>query len=176
MGNVQIECTKTDVYWMHCQICGTDGPRLEDLIEVERQRVEHHRIHDLPAGSTLYRCPLPDCPWTHGEFPPAAGDPEPLAATFDGAAATLARQLALGAEQGIRAHLETHTLVEWVQYISRLQDEAARLRRVASAAAEWSAFIDAAAPMSYVLNAGEMERRERAAEQALRDAVAGLRA
>lgn len=41
MGNVQIECTKVDVYWMHCQICGIDGPRAE----ADRQHTEHHRLH-----------------------------------------------------------------------------------------------------------------------------------
>jgi hypothetical protein len=46
MSNVQIECTKVDVYWMHCQICGVDGPRTEDLAEAERLRVEHKRTHD----------------------------------------------------------------------------------------------------------------------------------
>ena len=45
MGNVQIECTKTDVYWVHCQICGTDGPRLEDRDEIERQQVAHMTWH-----------------------------------------------------------------------------------------------------------------------------------
>ena len=51
---MQIECTRTDVYWVHCQLCGNDGPRIEDLAEVERQRAEHHRMHqDVqgPAGS-----------------------------------------------------------------------------------------------------------------------------
>jgi hypothetical protein len=45
MGNVQIECTRTDVYWMHCQICGIDGPRTEDRVEADRCRTEHHRAH-----------------------------------------------------------------------------------------------------------------------------------
>ena len=83
----------------------------------------------LPAGTTGYHCPL--CEWTHGQFPPAAGDLEPLPATFDGATVMLARQFALGAEQGIRAHLETHTLVEWVREVMRLRGEVDRLTVIA---------------------------------------------
>jgi len=178
MGNVQVECTKTDVYWVHCQTCGTDGPRTEDVIKVEQWRAGHHRAHQA-GGAVFYECPLPDCGWTHGEFPPAPGNLEPMAATFDRATVMLARQFARGAEQGIRAHLETHELVEWVQEVSRLRAEVGGLRGVADAAAKWAAFVDAAAAMSYVLDAGELERREREAGQALRDAVAetpGLRA
>lgn len=65
MGNVQIECTKADLYWMHCQLCGIDGSRTEDLAEAERQRVEHRRMHaDDRAETEAERCPECHMPLT----------------------------------------------------------------------------------------------------------------
>lgn len=105
---MQIERTKTDVYWVHCQVCGTDGPRTEDLAEAERRRVEHRRKHQ------------------GGEVPSAA----------------------------------------------QAESDASALQRVADAAVEWAALAEAAAPMSYVMDARELQRLEREADETLRDAVA----
>jgi hypothetical protein len=66
-------------------------------------------------------------------------------------------------ERAIEDHLKTHSLLEWVQ-------EVQRLRRVADAAEVWADFQTAAA-----MDAQELERREREAEEALRDAVAESR-
>lgn len=49
------------------------------------------------------------------------------------------------------------------------------VERLIEAALEWDAPAEAAAPMSYVMDAAELERRERDAEERLRDAIAALR-
>jgi hypothetical protein len=79
------------------------------------------------------------------------------------------------AEVALEAHLATHTTLEWATEIMRLRAEADGLRKVARAASEWDALIEAAAPMSYVMDARELERQERKAEQAVRDAVGAAR-
>jgi hypothetical protein len=116
----------------------------------------------LPAGTTVYHCPLSLCTWTHAELPISE---EELAASLDCPVLDVALRRALAVENEVAAHLSSHTLLEWVTEIMRL-------RRVADAAAEWDAFLSASAAMSYVLDARELERREREAERALRDAVA----
>ena len=45
-----------------------DGPRTEDVVKVGQWQVEHHRVHQA-GGRVFYECPLPECGWTHGEFP-----------------------------------------------------------------------------------------------------------
>lgn len=83
--------------------------------------------------TTRYLCPL-DCGWHHDQddadrnfdFGPFAGDrwapgTDPIAAV--GAAARL-----LASETAVRAHMESHSLVEWVTAVSRLQRERDGLR------------------------------------------------
>lgn len=66
----------------------------------------------------LLTCPIPDCPWTHKvpELSPGAASPDALAGVFGPGvfAAAAAHQHARGLEDALRAHFETHTLVDWV--------------------------------------------------------------
>jgi hypothetical protein len=129
-------------------------------------------------------CPLPQCGWTHAQPPPDAMSPGPVVPVLPGegldeaisrASAAILREWYAGAEVVIEAHLGTHTTLEWVTEVMRLRGEADALRGVARTASEWDALVMAAAPMSYVMDARELERRERDAEQAVRDAVEAAR-
>lgn len=66
----------------------------------------------------LLTCPIPDCPWTH-EVPALfaeATSPHALADIFGAGvfAAAAAHQHAQRLEDALRAHFETHDLVQWV--------------------------------------------------------------
>lgn len=124
----------------------------------------------FPAGTALYHCPL--CDWTHTELP--ASETELISSLGD-PVLDVAKRRAMAVEVQVASHLSTHPLAEWVAEVTRLRAEMNSLRRVVTAAEEWNDFISAAAAMSYVLDAAELERRERKAEEALRDAVADRR-
>ena len=95
-------------------------------------------MSELPAGTAIYHCPLEACEWTHAEPPPGAEiaeAPSPLA----GDARTLEEAIAestfaamrdwlMGAERILTAHLKTHSLLEWVEEISRLNGRIEGLR------------------------------------------------
>lgn len=72
----------------------------------------------LPAGSTLYHCPLSACDWTHAELPMTAGE---LAASLAEPVLDVAVRRALAVEDEVAAHLAGHSLLEWVTEIGRLR-------------------------------------------------------
>jgi hypothetical protein len=81
---------------------------------------------DLPAGTTLYHCPLPECGWTLAQPPPDPFAPVPvitgesLDETIGRASMAIMREWYAETEQALEAHLGTHTLLEWMQEIDRL--------------------------------------------------------
>lgn len=85
-------------------------------------------------------CPLSSCEWTHDRTPGEATHTPPggVSPLRDGPPATLQEAIAdaayailladlLEVESVLREHLETHTLLEWVQEVTRLQSEVAAL-------------------------------------------------
>lgn len=80
--------------------------------------------------TTRYLCPL-NCGWHHDETDPDFSDPSAVhpfvgqdwASGIDGLVAGLAAGRATVVEAAVKAHLETHPLIEWVQEVARLQRE-----------------------------------------------------
>jgi hypothetical protein len=72
----------------------------------------------MPAGTTVYYCPLSACGWVHPEAPIT---PDEVAVTFGELAADVIGARLAAVEDAVREHLETHTLLEWVQEITRLR-------------------------------------------------------
>jgi len=68
---------------------------------------------------TIYECPLAACPWKGTGPPPPPGE----AITSDADIWRFLRDRAMAAEEVVRAHLETHTLLEWAQEVMRLREE-----------------------------------------------------
>lgn len=96
----------------------------------------------LPAGTAVYHCPLEACEWTHAEPPPGTGiteapsSPAGNARTLDEAIAestfaTFSDWL-MGVERVLKAHLKTHSLLEWAEEVGRLQRAEADALRVAA--------------------------------------------
>jgi hypothetical protein len=81
----------------------------------------------LPAGTTVYQCPLSACEWTYTQIPLSV---EQLAASMGEPVFLAALREIMPTENAIRDHLETHTLVEWVQEVQRLHDKAERPRQL----------------------------------------------
>jgi hypothetical protein len=82
------------------------------------------RMSELPSAEitmpvTVYECPLAACPWK-GTDPPPERD-EVIASEAD--VWRVMRDRAVAAEEVVRAHLETHSLLEWVQEVMRLRGE-----------------------------------------------------
>jgi hypothetical protein len=72
-----------------------------------------------PPGSRIISyCPLPACSWQHED--PVL--PEGSGATMDEAVADITAKHFVGLEKIVKAHLETHALLEWVQELARLRD------------------------------------------------------
>lgn len=81
----------------------------------------------LPAGTTVYSCPLEACEWTYAEPPMTTAE---IAATMgEDPSAVLLRHV-MPAEVAARGHMEAHDLIEWVQEIGRLQRAEADAVRV----------------------------------------------
>jgi rubredoxin len=80
----------------------------------------------LPAGATVYRCPL--CDWVFAQPPGDAGI-RPAADIFEAISAAMARAEAelTAMEAAVQAHLGTHGLLDWLTEVTRLRDEVARL-------------------------------------------------
>jgi hypothetical protein len=75
--------------------------------------------HEYPPGSRIILyCPLLACPWQH-DGPPL---PEGSGSAADEAVADVLAKHFAGLEEAVKAHLETHTLLEWVQELARLRD------------------------------------------------------
>lgn len=93
-------------------------------------------VTDYPPGTTVYNCPLPSCEWTFTQSPPDPFSPagaipvitgESLDEAMARASMAILREWYGESEQALEAHLGTHTLVEWVAEISRLQEIIAKL-------------------------------------------------
>jgi len=69
----------------------------------------------------VYECPLAACPWKGTDPPPEPGE----AITSEAGIWRFIRDRAMAAEGIVKAHLETHTLLEWVQEVARLREQAA---------------------------------------------------
>jgi len=67
---------------------------------------------------TIYECPLAACPWEGTDPPPPPGE----AITSDADVWRFIGDRAMAAEEVVRAHLETHSLLEWVQELARLRN------------------------------------------------------
>lgn len=82
------------------------------------------------SSTTRYLCPL-DCGWHHDQPDPDLSDPDVVypyiaqdwATGIDGIAAGFVAGRAAVIEEALKAHLETHSLVEWVTEVARLQRE-----------------------------------------------------
>jgi len=78
--------------------------------------------YEFPPGAKIISyCPL--CSWQHHDGPL----PEGSGATADEVAADILAKHFAALEEISRAHLETHSLLEWAQEVTRLGGEAARL-------------------------------------------------
>ncbi|WP_035796417.1 hypothetical protein [Kitasatospora mediocidica] len=83
---------------------------------------------------TRYFCPL-DCGWHHDQAAPDFTDPDRLYPIADIPAPAGVDPIAFGAAAGalqavdviVKAHLETHGLLDWVQAITRIKAERDRL-------------------------------------------------
>jgi len=64
---------------------------------------------------TRFECPIGPCPWTWDE-------PEPELPGIGADPYALLISRATGAESVVKAHLETHALIEWVTELARLRD------------------------------------------------------
>jgi hypothetical protein len=80
-------------------------------------------------GTTIYHCPLPACEWTFTQSPPDPFSPagaipvitgESLDEAMARASMAILREWYGESEQALEAHLGTHTLLEWVTEIDRL--------------------------------------------------------
>jgi hypothetical protein len=82
-----------------------------------------------PPGATLAHCPMPACDWSQVTMPGPAEQPGALADVFGWGvfAAHAANERRQAFEQEIRAHLETHPLIEWV---TALRDARERIREM----------------------------------------------
>ena len=69
-------------------------------------------------------CPIESCAWTFEENAPTRGEER-----FFDSSAELFAEIAKRADDLIRQHLETHTLLEWVQEVTRLRSELEDERR-----------------------------------------------
>ena len=83
---------------------------------------------------TRYFCPMPECGWVCDE--PAAVLAAGLTADVT---AAMHGQLA-ETENTLRAHLETHSLLEWLREVQRLREASERPRRLVT---QWRTAADA---------------------------------
>ena len=74
----------------------------------------------LPAGTTVYQCPLRTCTWTYADLSPVE---QKLWGFFDMPPGIALIQEMAVLEAGVEAHLETHSLLEWVTEIKDLRAE-----------------------------------------------------
>jgi hypothetical protein len=76
-----------------------------------------------PQRATVYGCPLSDCKWAHAEPHPTAYDGE--GATIEECVTNALTAHLAEVESVVKAHLETHSLLEWVTEVMRLREQAA---------------------------------------------------
>jgi hypothetical protein len=72
----------------------------------------------------IAECPIESCTWTLDTSAPTGKEER-----FFDSAAELFAEYAKVVDDLIRAHLETHTLLEWVQEVTRLRGELEEARR-----------------------------------------------
>jgi len=77
-----------------------------------------------PAARVVSYCPLSSCSWQH-EDPPL---PDGSGQTTDEIVADIMTKHFTALEEIVKAHLETHSLLEWVQEVRRLSDAREGLR------------------------------------------------
>lgn len=82
-------------------------------------------IIQWPERATLYGCPIPDCKWTHTAPHPTVYEG---GATIEESVTNTLRVHYADIESALRAHLETHSLVEWVREVMRLRSELAMIQ------------------------------------------------
>ena len=86
----------------------------------------------LPAGSTVWHCPLSSCEWMYAQPAPGteiaetpsapAGSAGTLSEAIEQVAFAAVMDWYLGAERVLEVHLRTHSLLEWVQEVQRLRE------------------------------------------------------
>jgi len=74
----------------------------------------------MPAGTMVYYCPFAD--WVHPQAPMTT---EEIAASFSRSVAEVLGERLAEAEGAIKAHLETHTLLEWLTRCQHLEGQVA---------------------------------------------------
>lgn len=121
-------------------LAGMSGNEDERPYSLDEHGFPDYETANLPAGTTIYGCPLEACEWTHAEPPPgtvmaeAPSPPAGNAATLDEAitesAFATVRDWLTGADRVAGAHLKTHSLIEWVQEVGRLQRDVTDAHRV----------------------------------------------
>jgi hypothetical protein len=87
-------------------------------------------MRELPSAEVtmpvmVYECPLAACPWK-GTGPPPEQD-EAIVSEAD--IWRFIRDRAMAAEEVVRAHLETHSLLEWAREVAALRGELNREKR-----------------------------------------------
>jgi hypothetical protein len=92
----------------------------------------------FPSGTrVISHCPVSACGWQHEEPPPSFEGAEGL--TVEDLAADATRRHFAALEEVVKAHLETHSPLEWVQEVRRLggslDGQRAESRRLAVEAA-----------------------------------------
>lgn len=70
-----------------------------------------------------YECPIGDCEWVHDD--PGPDPSKAQGATTGEAVFNLLQEHMAGLELVVRAHLETHSLLEWVTEVMRLREQLA---------------------------------------------------
>jgi hypothetical protein len=71
-------------------------------------------IGDLPAGTTLYHCPL--CEWTRADFPIHAE------LWTEQSALEVMKHRADAIERDVKDHLSSHSLLDWAREVQRLRE------------------------------------------------------
>ena len=105
----------------------------------------------LPAGTTIYECPLSACSWTYAQVPLTV---EQLAASMDEPVIVTALRQVMPAENAIREHLETHTLLEWTQEIMALRYDLDQLLAVGTM------YLEAFSPSELLTLPGKLALQE----------------
>lgn len=80
----------------------------------------------MDQQKTITECLIESCLWT-ADITPEGVELVNVAPTPD--SGTVFRAIVENHERIIRAHLETHTLLEWVQEVARLRDELQTAKR-----------------------------------------------
>jgi hypothetical protein len=95
--------------------------------QVSERMSEPLTPYQFPSGTKIISyCPLSECSWQHHDGPL----PEGSGATIDEAVTDILTKHFAALEEICQAHLETHSLLEWVEEVTRLGGELAKLRGI----------------------------------------------